>query len=393
MLHLLPRAARVQCVAFVVAGLCGCSANEQVNPVGTAASTTTGAGAGGAGGVGGGGGAGGEEPTYPAPYSLQAFDAVRITSDGSQPNFQQAVADIDLRDAPFAQVTLSVDLESTCYPFEKWQDNPPPAGENWPADCDAFDRNFELSIDDPRAPDGPPGIELVRAITPFGGPLHLDVDITDVANGLPGAHRLKVVIPTWSDGAGQVSGSNGGWNVSARIDAVPGKAPRSVLAVTSLFNGGQSSLPGPGPVAFQVPEGATGARLEYRVTGHGGGAGGPGCIGPAEEFCKRDHIIQVDGALVEEITPWRTDCEQLCTITHYGPENAGFDYCLENPCGSIQSVQASRANWCPGSVTPPFVWDAAAPTTAGEHTFSWDISTLTEGGSWRISATYFAFGP
>jgi hypothetical protein len=351
------------------------------------------AGTSGSGGSGGGGGEGVDAPAYAPPYSITAFDNVRITSDSSQPNFQQANTEIDFHDAPFASVKLVVDLESTCYPFEKWQNNPPPEGHNWPADCDAFDRNFEFSIDDPADPaKDPPGIELVRAITPFGGPLHLEVDITDVANGLPGAHKMKVVIPTWSDGAGQVSGSNGGWNVTAKIEAVPGAAPRKVLAVVPLWNGSQTKVEGPGPLPIKVPDGTASSRVEYRVTGHGGGATGPGCIGPAEEFCKRTFTIRVDGVDLEAIKPWRTDCEKLCTLTHYGPAGGGFDYCLENPCGAIQSVQASRANWCPGSMTPPFVWDAAGLKVPGDHTFEWAISTVTDGGVWRISATYFAFG-
>jgi hypothetical protein len=65
---------------------------------------------------------------------------------------------------------------------------------------------------------------------------------------------------------------------------------------------------------------------------------------------------------------------------------------LENPCGAIQSVQASRANWCPGSLTPPFQWESQAPASPGEHTFSWAIGTVAEGGVWRLSAHYLAFG-
>src|SRR5688500_4973109 len=142
--------------------------------------------------------------TGPAAYAVPVFDAVRISSDAAQTNFQQAAAEFDFGTGPFTKVTLVVDLGTTCYPFDSWKDNPPPAGQNWPADCDAFDRNFELSLDPPADEKiGPPALELVRAITPFGGPLHLEVDVTDVANGRPGKHQLRVVIPTWSDAAGK----------------------------------------------------------------------------------------------------------------------------------------------------------------------------------------------
>ncbi len=379
--------------SFVLSALClfslGCSSEPPKNSGGGGSGTSSSSS-----GAGGQGGTGGAPITYPAAYSIQAFDNTRITSDSNQPNFQRATADIELHDGPFASVKLSVDLSSTCYPFDKWKTNAPPAGQNWPADCDAFDRNFEFLLDEPADPaKDPPAFELVRAITPFGGPLHLDIDITDVANGIAaGQHKLTVVIPTWSDGAGQVSGSNGGWNVSASIEAVPGAPPRKVLAAIPLFNGIQSQLPGPGAISFETPANTKSARLEYRVTGHGSGdeAGDAACIGPAEEFCRRTHVIYADGNVLDSFKPWRTDCADLCTITHYAPWN--IDYCLENPCGAIPSVQAYRANWCPGSVTPPMTWDLAPLNVPGSHTFEWTINKILPGGSWRISAVYFAFG-
>ena len=210
--------------------------------------------------------------TYADPYTLTAFDATRISSDPDAANFQNIEAAIDLRDAPFASATLVIDLATTCFPFESWADNPPPAGENFPADCDAFDRLFLWHYDD---------IEIVHAITPFGGPLHLEIDITDIANGLPGARTLRSHITTYSDAAGMVSGSAGGWNVSARIDVTPGEAPREVLAVVPLYDEEQTDRVGP-TLSFDVPQGATSGRIEYRTTGHGGGVGGIGCVGPAE---------------------------------------------------------------------------------------------------------------
>jgi hypothetical protein len=336
------------------------------------------------------GGAGGAV-SYPEAYGIELYDRVRINSRGGQPNHRKALADFDLRAAPFERVTLVVDLDTTCYPFESWQDNPPPAGENWPADCDAFDRNFEFVMFDPGREAEPLGVELARAITPFGGPLHLEVDITDIANGMPGEHRMKVVIPTHSDAAGQVSGSNGGWTVTARIDVVPGPAPREVLAVVPLYDGSLTDAAGPGALDFEVPEGVNGGRIEYRVTGHGGGQGDAACIGPAEEFCKRSHSTTFDGQALEVIDPWRTDCAELCTITHYGPADAGFDYCLENPCGLIASVKAPRANWCPGSLTEPFVFQPAGLLQPGSHSFSWSIDTLADGGRWRSSALYIGY--
>jgi hypothetical protein len=145
------------------------------------------------------------------------------------------------------------------------------------------------------------------------------------------------------------------------------------------------------PIAFEVPEGTTQTRLEYRTTGHGGADDdSPTCIGPAEEFCRRTHTLWIDEEPRPGFIPWRDDCADLCTLTHYGPANAGFDYCLENPTGSIQSVQAPRANWCPGSETPPFVYDLdLAP---GPHSFRYAVRAVKPGGSWRTSATAYFYG-
>jgi hypothetical protein len=335
-------------------------------------------------------------PPPPDPYELVIFDDARITSVGGMPNFQRVRADVDFGAVPIARATLVVDLRSTCYPFESWSMNRPPAGQSWPADCDAFDRNFELTLDEPTAPaTAPPALELMRAITPFGGPLHLELDVTDAVNGLPGPHQLTAFIATWSDAAGKVSGSAGGWNVSVRLRMEPGTPPRQVLAVLPLLN---DSL-GPtarAPIAFEVPPGATAARLELRTTGHGGATDNVGdCIGPAEEFCTRTHHVLVDGAeIAPGLMPWRDDCDTLCTVAHYGSGANGFDYCRENPCGNMRSVRAPRANWCPGSLTPPFVWDdAVAPAllAPGPHELRHTVDGVVDGGSWRTSAALYLY--
>lgn len=335
---------------------------------------------------------GNEASSFPPAFSTTIFDDVRIQSHSDRPNFQNALADIEFGDGPFEEATLVVDLKTSCFPFESWEDNPPPQGEYWPADCDAFDRNFNLTLDDPEDASDPPAIELMHAITPFGGPLHLEIDVTDIVNGLPGAHRARAHITTWSDGEGRVTGSQGGWNVTARIDFVPGPAPRKVLAVVPIVHREHGAGFEPEAIAFTVPEGTTSSRLEYRTSGHGGGEVDKGCIGPAEEFCKRTHTIFIDEEAVAEFAPWRKDCKKLCTLAHYGPEGGGRDYCAENPCGAIESVRAPRANWCPGDMTAPYEWDLEALRRPGEHSFRWDISRVKEGGLWAVSATYFAFG-
>ncbi|MBK7858595.1 MAG: hypothetical protein IPJ65_08240 [Archangiaceae bacterium] len=326
-----------------------------------------------------------------APYDTAAFTQVRIGSLQTDEHFHTATAPLELKDGPYAQATLTVDLTSSCYPFEGWAANPPPSGQRWPADCDAFDRNFELVLDPGGQDGGTPGIELVRAITPFGGPLHFDVDVTDVMNGLrPGLHPLSVTIPTYSDAAGMVSGSRGGWFVSARLRLVPGLPPRPVLAVIPLVDRNDTTGMEPA-VSFTLPPGVASTRLEYRVTGHGG-ANDPACFGPAEEFCQREHQLFADESSLDTFTPWRNDCDQLCTLTPFPTGFATGTYCLENPCGAVQSVRAPRANWCPGSVTLPVLEDSTRWHSAGPHTFRYRVITVKPGGVWRVSAVLIAYG-
>jgi hypothetical protein len=333
------------------------------------------------------GGAGGE-------VSTTIFDRIVISSDEAAEHHQTVAAPIDFGREPLARATLRIQLESPCYPFEGWKTQTTTAGHFWPDACDAFDRHFLISLDGGDGGVGvaePPGIELTRAITPFGGPLSFEQDITDVANGLSGEHTLRVEISTFGDPEGKVSGSKGSWIVSANLLLEPGPAPREVLAVVPLAFSPQT-VSTPAPFAFETPEGTSSARIEYRATGHGQGPGArPACIGPAEEFCLRTHVLSLDGNELWSFDPWRSNCHELCTLTANDSGNGIEEYCLENPCGALQSVRAPRANWCPGSVTPPEVLDDAALAAAGPHELSLGIDELAEGGNWLVSATFFAF--
>lgn len=342
------------------------------------------------------------EPTPPQPSSVQVFDSARIGSNGDLDNFQVVRANFDVGADPVEQATLVVSLRSTCFPFEQWNDDPPPAGHNWPASCDAFDRNFHFFVDDPNddlVDDASVPLELVRAITPFGGPLDFEVDITDVVNGLVnsgrgGVHRLSSHITTYSDGAGQVSGSDGGWNVSARLDLEPGTPPKNVVDVRSIFNSNLVTGSEATQHTVALKDGERGL-LYVRTTGHGGPNSDDDCIGPAEEFCERSHRLLIDDTVDFTYRPWREDCQELCTLTTGTMPGVGtIQYCAENPTGSIQSVRAPRANWCPGSITPAFDVEFGSPgNVAADHDISWTVNRIAEGGSWFTSLTVVVFRP
>lgn len=330
--------------------------------------------------------AGSDAPSYGPPRTEQVFDAIRISSIREDEYFQRATVPVDFGEGPFERVTLSVQLETTCFPFSEWSE--PPEGHRWPADCDAYDRNFEFVLDPATEEGDEPGFELVRAITPFGGPMEFDVDVTDLANARPGAHEIQVRITTWSDASGQVSGSAGGWNVTADLELVPGPPPRDVVSAVSVFNGNLRFDSAVGSFDVDVPDEASTARVDYRVTGHGGvQTGDNDCIGGAEEFCQRTHYMTALGVPQPSMVPWRDDCQELCTLTSAG---TNFQYCAENPTGSVQSVRAPRANWCPGDVTPPFSWEIER-LAGGTRPLEFSVEGMAEGGSWRTSATVFFY--
>ena len=324
------------------------------------------------------------------PASILVLDRAVIHSRGTD-NVQHALAAVDLGPGPWARATLILDLDSPCYPYERWQTDPPPEGQFWPADCDSATRSLEISFDPPTGFGAPPPFEVERAATPFGGPEHLVVDVTDFANAFPGAHTLDVYIPTMASTDGTVSGSAGSWTVTVRLETTPGPAPRHVLGALVLENGTFNRGDDPHTVAVSIPDGVTAARLEYRATGEGNTAYFGGC-GSGEDFCQRTHHLQVDGVEIAAPTPWRTDCDKECTVAHQGPAGRGFDYCLENPTGSYITVPKPRANWCPGTDTPPMTFDPTGLHAPGSHSFSYTIDGINTSGWWRVSAVLYLFG-
>jgi hypothetical protein len=329
---------------------------------------------------------GADQPDEPAGIArtLALFDAVRLSSDQGDAHFQKAQTELDFGAGPFAKVTLFVDLDTTCFPFSRWSSEDIPEGQNFPPSCDAVDRNFEITFDEPERPGDPPSIDVMRAITPFGGPMHLEVDVTDFANARPGKHRMQAMIGTWPDPRGMTTGARGGWNVSAHVALTTGRAPTNVLAVAPLFN----QLLGHGEAStstrFELPEGTQNIRIELRTTGHGGGMD-PTCFGQAEEFCVREHSVKLDGRMVESFDITRTDCDDHCTMTG----EPGAQYCLENPTGDPDIVMEPRAGWCPGTLSAPHSWLLPA---SGLHTFEYDVDHIAPDGNIRASAIVYAIG-
>ncbi len=89
---------------------------------------------------------------------------------------------------------------------------------------------------------------------------------------------------------------------------------------------------------FTVPENVEELKLLYTSTGHGGWGGG-------DEFNQRLNKVYIDGKLIFNEIPWRTDCG---TYRLSNPASGNFS-------NGLSSSDLSRSNWCPAMLTSPKV--------------------------------------
>lgn len=87
-----------------------------------------------------------------------------------------------------------------------------------------------------------------------------------------------------------------------------------------------------------IPDNIKNKKMLFTSTGHGGWGGG-------DEFNQKLNEIYVDGKLVYSVIPWRTDC---ATYRLSNPASGNFG-------NGQSSSDFSRSNWCPGTLTPPYI--------------------------------------
>jgi hypothetical protein len=126
-------------------------------------------------------------------------------------------------------------------------------------------------------------------------------------------------------------------------------------------------------VEFYIPDSIMKPQLVFTTTGHGGWGNG-------DEFVPKRNQILIDGEIMFEIVPWRTDC---ATYRFGNPASGNFS-------NGLSSSDLSRSNWCPGTLTPPY-FIPLDKLSKGKHKMHVVIDQGEDEGSsfssWSISGT------
>src|SRR5690625_7980323 len=91
-------------------------------------------------------------------------------------------------------------------------------------------------------------------------------------------------------------------------------------------------------VEFELKEDLKDAKLRYITTGHGGWSRG-------DEFVQKKNTIYLNGKLIFDLIPWREDCG---SYRLYNTVSGNFT-------NGLSSSDLSRSNWCPATVTNPYI--------------------------------------
>ena len=244
-------------------------------------------------------------------------------------------------------------------------------------------------------------LELMRAVTPFGtdaeppegsgyvDPRVLELDITPFLPLLSGIRYVGGEIGHYVQ--------KGHWiTLDFRFSkSRTFQSPKPPADGIEIVGFGHAPLP---VKQITVPATATEIKARVFTTGHGGGQycdggtnnaepcdGNGDCPGgvcyPCDEFCHRTNKLQLDGAPIWQVIPFRTDCSP-------GPSCATW-----NACG-YPSCTYPRAGWCPGYIAchhnAPCDNDidlTSQITPGGTYDFDYDITPRN--GSWPVSVVLY----
>ncbi|WP_425402874.1 PNGase F N-terminal domain-containing protein [Flavobacterium polysaccharolyticum] len=205
-----------------------------------------------------------------------------------------------------------------------------------------------------------PAIELLRFFTPFGVNHFNDkrkINNYNWANEVVYKEDITSLVPTDEDeiwiGVFIGNYDAGGHIISLEFDAYPLmnnesniKTKKYIVPLFSTVNTMEMSGQNYGglfandtlKVNFEIKEEVKNLQLLYTTTGHGGWGNG-------DEFVPRMNKLFVDGKEVFKIIPWRTDC---ATYRLFNPASGNFS-------DGLSSSDLSRSNWCPGTLTFPYI--------------------------------------
>jgi len=266
-----------------------------------------------------------------------------------------------------------------------------------------------------------PAIEIMRFMTPFGvghfsrndsiGHLRMPVyidgwapyvewqdDVTQLYSALTGDVYVGMYVDTWTAKGYEASLTLTVRESQLRSDKCPRRYVIPLLNTIPYYKQTYPTLFSSHglDVSFDLPSKSRHAMLYYIVTGHGGHNGG-------DEFTKQENHLSIDGRLVLNYTPWRTDCAQF---RRFNPTSGVWlqkrmaNFISEKGKRghkeieeTIASSDLSRSNWCPGSMVAPY--RLPLDLTPGTHHLTVDIphAQPAEGDKmnhWLVSA-YIVF--
>lgn len=178
--------------------------------------------------------------------------------------------------------------------------------------------------------------ELVRFVTPYGGPAVFEQDVTALGPLLHGQRTLRAYISTFSE--------EPGWtiNVSLRYSADTIGARRPHYARLLFADSHVTSASNTLRKTLTIPDGLDMPRLRVLTSGHA-------TDGTAEnEFVSCTHVLRIDGRIIARWRPWS---ERGGELRELNPTAGRWKV----DGREIRSSDLDRSGWHPGLAVEPMI--------------------------------------
>jgi hypothetical protein len=274
-------------------------------------------------------------------------------------------------------MTIAVDRSSPLAPTSQPSTPPPRPSATAPSTQpdDASDREYPVTTVVPEET-GEAEIEIMRFVTPFGGPATYTADLTAFAPLLAGKTCLRVWISTWKKPA---------WKVTLTLAySEAGAGYRRPIFAQPIFNSEVNAERRALRAQIMIPRGVSRPRLHVLSTGHAtDGAGG-------DEFISRTHVLRIDG---QEAARWRPWSELGGPLRDINPTSGR----TEIDGRELWASDLDRSGWHPGLLVEP-QRIPLPELSAGEHVIELEVQGIRPKdqsgyGYWRISAVVVADEP